>query len=70
MASAAITAVLPAVPLGDRELIDGGAANNTPISHAIRIGAREIHVLPTGHACELERPPGSALAIALHALIC
>ena len=64
MASAAIPAVLPAVEWGDLELMDGGVANNTPISHAIELGAREIYVLPTGHACALERPPGSALGMA------
>lgn len=68
MASAAIPAVLPAVEWGELELMDGGVANNTPISHAIELGAREIYVLPTGHACALERPPGSALGMALHAL--
>jgi NTE family protein len=68
MASAAIPAVLPPVTWGDRELMDGGVANNTPISHAIELGAREIYVLPTGHACALERPPGSALGMALHSL--
>ena len=68
MASAAIPAVLPPVPWGRRRLIDGGVANNTPISHAIALGAREIYVLPTGHACALEKPPGSALALALQAL--
>ena len=68
IASAAIPAVLPPVRWQDRELMDGGVANNTPISHAIELGAREIYVLPTGHACALERPPGSALGMALHAL--
>jgi NTE family protein len=68
MASAAIPGVLPPVPWGDRELMDGGVANNTPMSHAIELGAREIYVLPTGHACALEDPPGSALGMALHAL--
>jgi NTE family protein len=68
MASAAIPAVLPPVPWGERELMDGGVANNTPISHAIDLGAREIYVLPTGHACALERPPRSALGMALHSL--
>jgi NTE family protein len=68
MASAAIPAVLPPVEWGDRDLIDGGVANNTPISHAIELGAREIYVLPTGHACALEQAPGSALGMALHAL--
>jgi NTE family protein len=48
--------------------MDGGVANNTPISHAVALGAREIYVLPTGHACALEQAPGSALGMALHAL--
>lgn len=48
--------------------MDGGVANNTPISHAIDLGAREIYALPTGHACALERPPTSALGMAVHAL--
>ena len=68
IASAAIPAVLPPVRWQDRQLMDGGVANNTPISHAIELGAREIYVLPTGHACALERAPGSALGMALHAL--
>jgi NTE family protein len=68
LASAAIPALLPPVAWEDRGLMDGGVANNTPISHAVRLGAREIYVLPTGHACALERAPGSALGMALHAL--
>ncbi len=68
LASAAIPAVLPPVQWEGRELIDGGVANNTPISHAVALGAREIYVLPTGHACGLEQPPASALGMALHAL--
>lgn len=54
MASAAIPAVLPPVEWR-RQLMDGGVANNTPISHAVAPGAREIYVLPTGHACALEQ---------------
>jgi NTE family protein len=34
----------------------------------VALGAREIYVLPTGHACALEQPPASALGMALHAL--
>lgn len=68
MASAAIPGVLPPVTWEDRELMDGGVANNTPISHAVELGAREIYVLPTGNACALTEPPRSALAMALHAL--
>ncbi len=68
LASAAIPAVLPPVAWEDRILMDGGVANNTPISHAVELGARRIYVLPTGHACALEEPPGGALGMALHAI--
>lgn len=68
MASAAIPAVLTPIEWQGRQLMDGGVANNTPISHAVALGAREIYVLPTGHACALEHPPASALGMALHAL--
>lgn len=68
VASAAIPGVLAPVSWGDRDLMDGGVANNTPISHAVELGATEIYVLPTGHACALDEPPPSALGMALHAV--
>jgi NTE family protein len=68
LASAAIPAVLAPVVWEGRALIDGGVANNTPISHAVALGARTVYVLATGHACALEQPPASALGMALHAL--
>jgi NTE family protein len=68
MASAAIPGVLPPVSWEGRELMDGGVANNTPISHAVELGASEVYVLPTGNACALTEPPSGALAMALHAL--
>lgn len=68
MASAAVPAVLPTVTWENRELMDGGVANNTPISHAIELGATQVYVLPTGNACALTEPPSGALAMALHAL--
>jgi NTE family protein len=69
LASASIPGVLPPVRWdGERTLMDGGVANNTPISHAIALGADRLYVLPTGEPCALEKPPGSALAMALHAL--
>lgn len=68
MASAAIPAVLPTVAWEGRELMDGGVANNTPISHAIELGASEVYVLPTGNACALKESPSGALGMALHAL--
>jgi NTE family protein len=68
MASAAIPSVFPPVEFEERLLIDGGVSDNTPISHAIALGADEIYVLPTGIACDLDSPPRSALAMLLHAL--
>jgi NTE family protein len=68
LASAAIPGVVPPVRWEERTLMDGGVANNTPISHAVALGAERIYVLPTGHACALDQPPRGALALALHAI--
>jgi NTE family protein len=68
LASAAIPGVLSPVSWEDRTLMDGGVANNTPISHAVELGAERVYVLPTGHACSLDQPPRGALAMALHAI--
>jgi NTE family protein len=67
LASAAIPGVLPGVNWRGRELIDGGVANNTPISHAIELGAQRIYVLPTLQTCELESAPRGALGMIVHA---
>ena len=67
LASAAIPGVLPAVDWEGRLLIDGGVVDNTPLSHAVALGAREIYVLPTGGPCELTAAPRGALAMVLHA---
>jgi NTE family protein len=68
LASVAIPGVVAPVRWEDRTLMDGGVANNTPISHAVELGAELIYVLPTGHACALREPPRGALALALHAV--
>ena len=68
LASCAVPGVLAPVPWADRLLMDGGVANNTPISHAVELGAQRIYVLPTGHACALQEPPRGALGMALHAI--
>ena len=68
LASAAIPAVFPPVEIAGRYLIDGGIANNTPLSTAVSLGAGRIVVLPTGTACALDAPPKSALGMALHAV--
>jgi NTE family protein len=68
LASAAIPAVFPSVSIDGRHLIDGGVANNTPISSAVKLGASRIIVLATGLSCALEKPPRGAVALALHAV--
>ena len=67
VAAASIPGVFPPVEIADRCLIDGGVVNNTPISHAVEVGAERIFVLPTRDPGSLpERPPQSALDTALH----
>ena len=68
LASAAIPAVFDPVMIDGLPYMDGGVANNTPISHAVALGAEEVWVLCAGYACALTEPPRGALAMALHAL--
>ncbi|NPT56209.1 patatin-like phospholipase family protein [Paraburkholderia elongata] len=68
LASAAIPGVFPPVRIDGKDLVDGGVANNTPISVAVALGATRIVVLPAGFACALDAPPTSAIAQATHAL--
>jgi NTE family protein len=68
-ASASIPGVYPPVAIGERRLVDGGVVNNTPISHAVALGANRIYVLPAQHPCQpLERPAKSALDAAIYGL--
>ena len=69
VAAAAIPGVLPPVRWGERLLVDGGVVNNTPISHAVELGAERIYVLPTEDptARGLSIPPRGALDAAVHA---
>jgi NTE family protein len=68
LASAAIPGIFPPVRIGGRELVDGGIANNTPVSTAIHLGATRLIVLPTGFACALRTAPTGAAARAMHAI--
>jgi NTE family protein len=68
MATSAIPSVFPIVHIDGRPYIDGGVANNTPISYAVDRGADEIYVLPTGVSFPLEQPPRTPLAIGVHAV--
>jgi NTE family protein len=67
-ASAAIPGIFPPVNIDGRGLMDGGVVNNTPLSHAVALGADRVWVLPTGYSCDLPALPHSALTMALHAL--
>ena len=68
LASAAIPAVFPAVPVDGTLLWDGGIADHAAISQALALGADRVYVLPAGVACALDAAPRGALASALHAL--
>ncbi len=68
VASASIPGVLPPVRINGRTYIDGGISNNAPISVAVDLGATEIWVLPSGHACAMGAHPRSALAMVLHSI--
>lgn len=56
-AAASIPGVFPPVRIGDRALVDGGVVNNTPISHAVALGAERIFVLPTRDARQASGSP-------------
>jgi NTE family protein len=68
-AAASIPGLFPPVPIGQWRLIDGGVLNNTPISHAVELGAERIYVLPTyGGSRPLQKPPQTALDAAIYGL--
>lgn len=66
LASAAIPGVFPSIPIDDVPLIDGGASNFAPISHAVELGADTVYVLTSGSACALAKPPRGAIPMFLH----
>ena len=68
LASAAIPAIFPSVRIGDRDLADGGVADNAAVSQAVALGADVVYVLPSGYSCALEHAPATALGSALQAL--
>jgi NTE family protein len=68
-AAAALPGVFPPVPVAGRRLVDGSVVNNTPISHAVALGAERVYVLPAQERWHPLRPaPRSALDSAIHAL--
>ena len=69
LAAAAIPGLLPPVVRGNRRLVDGGVVNNTPISHAVDLGAERVYLLPTAGASRaLGKRPRGALEAAIDAI--
>lgn len=68
LASTALPGVFPPITIAGRTLVDGGIANNTPISVAIEAEATEVWVLTVGYSCGLSGPPTSAFAASLHSV--
>jgi NTE family protein len=68
LASTAIPGIFPPVKIGPHMLVDGGVANNAPISVAIALGAKRVIVLPTGYTCAAKRVPKGAVGRAMHAV--
>ncbi|HWX96506.1 MAG TPA: patatin-like phospholipase family protein [Solirubrobacteraceae bacterium] len=69
VAAASIPGLFPPVRIGGRRLVDGGVVNNTPISHAVALGAERIYVLPTQDpARPLAHVSIGALDAGIHAL--
>jgi NTE family protein len=67
VAACSIPGIFPPVAIGEKLLVDGGVVNNTPIRHAVELGAERVYVLPTqepGYA------PPSPARTALDAAIC
>ena len=67
-ASAAVPGVFAPVPWGPHVLVDGAVVNNTPISHAVDLGADRIVVLPALGTARLRRAPRGALAASVAAV--
>jgi NTE family protein len=68
LASAAIPGVFPSVRWEGRVLVDGGIVNNTPISHAVELGADRVIVLPAIGGQRLALAPRGIVAAGLNAI--
>jgi NTE family protein len=69
LAACSIPGIFPPVAIGEQRLVDGGVVNNTPISHAVELGAERVYVLPAqGLPCAQPSPPRTALDASIYAL--
>ena len=59
LASTAIPGLFPAVRIKDREHLDGGVVDNTPLDTAIADGAKDLLVISLMGGAELEAAPTS-----------
>jgi len=63
LASTAIPGVFPAVRIDNREYLDGGVVDNTPLNIAVDDGAREILAVSLMAGGEYEKTPASLLEL-------
>lgn len=68
LASAALPAVFPIVTIGGHRYLDGGIANDIPISRAAEVGARRAYVLNVGTLDRDFVEPKRPIDVALQAL--
>ncbi len=54
LASSALPGLFPPVEIAGRLYVDGGIADNVPISPAVGAGAKEIYVIRTGFDCPVD----------------
>jgi NTE family protein len=69
VAACSIPGIFPPVAIGEKLLVDGGVVNNTPIRHAVELGAERVYVLPTQEPHYTQpAPPRTALDAAIHGI--
>ena len=56
LASTALPGLFPPVEVEGRIYVDGGIADNVPISPAVGAGADEVYVIHVGFNCPIEKP--------------
>jgi NTE family protein len=68
MASTALPGIFPPVPIGHRQLVDGGVAADMPIRQAEDLGATVTYVLPSVGPEPGAQAPRGALPVLMHAI--
>ena len=67
LASTAMPGVFPPVAIDGRDYIDGGVANNVPISPAVNMGAKTLYVMDSTSHTHQKRPLNRPIDYLLHA---